>query len=91
MSNSIRTLHVPENVLQHLRASDSVMSGLVERLGPFEYTVDADLWRAVTGSIDTIESSRRSNRPTERSRLRMPTVYISCASMSAATAASSAV
>jgi DNA-3-methyladenine glycosylase II len=42
---------VPERVAAHLRAADPVMAEVIERVGPLEYGVDGDLWRAVVGSI----------------------------------------
>lgn len=42
---------VPDRARLHLAASDAVMAGIVERVGPLDYPVDPDLWRAIVGSI----------------------------------------
>lgn len=44
-------MRVPDDAISHLRAADPVMAGLIDRIGPLEYSVEPDLWRSVTGSI----------------------------------------
>ena len=42
---------VPAVAAAHLTAADPVMASLIERIGPIDYRVDRDLWRALVGSI----------------------------------------
>jgi DNA-3-methyladenine glycosylase II len=47
---AVRTAATSKAALDHLRM-DPVMAGVIERVGPIEYSVDPDLWRGLVGSI----------------------------------------
>lgn len=42
---------IPDGALRHLKAADPILGSIIDRLGPVEYQVDADLWRSLIGSI----------------------------------------
>lgn len=51
MSATARLRVIPPEAIEHLRASDPVMSGLAVRFGALEYRQEEDLWRSLVGSI----------------------------------------
>lgn len=43
--------HIPPEAVEHLRASDPILHGIIERVGPFDPAVEPDLWRSLLDSI----------------------------------------
>lgn len=46
-----RTVTVPPTAAARLRAADATLAAVIDAVGPLEYRVDGDLWRALVGSI----------------------------------------
>lgn len=48
---SERRVPIPEVAVAYLTDADPIMASLIERVGPIDYSVDRNLWRAMVGSI----------------------------------------
>jgi len=42
---------IPAGAVEHLRAADPVLRGVIDRVGPIQRQGDPDLWRSLVGSI----------------------------------------
>jgi DNA-3-methyladenine glycosylase II len=51
---------VPPGAAEHLSAADPVLRAVIERIGPFQPTLEPDLWRSLVGSIISQQLSVRA-------------------------------